>query len=278
MGELGLRIRKERARRSSYDANRPRLRVAASSLSMRSNAFNGSPTLYTQERPRSFFEAPQERVRLPPSRYSMAIPLPSQPEYDEGPTSWAQSRQSRQPSWRTPPPEPIMQEDVPVSNQANDQSLPASLRIGVPAARPIPPMHRQRPTSYYSPTSSGTGFLSRIATVTPAPGQENSRSYPAAPLGRPNIRDRSSSDLRVESRGYPDARRATVGSSRVPQFGAGYASPEWSQKPIQPESSWAKRETIYAPAFPHQDMLDIGPNGNFKMPKPVNHGGHNDEY
>lgn len=300
MCELGLRIQKKRVNMASYSDNGPRLRGAAS--------MNDVPVVYPQysrdisERTRSVYDMPKERIYQPPSRYSMA----SVPEFGDVQSNWGTSpsapffrqepprisQPETQSSWMIPSAETVFQQETPNFRQP-DQSLPDSLRIGIPdslrtgipAGRTFSPSQRPRPTSTMSsPATTGTGFLSRLATATPVSDQRNLRPHSTAPLSRPAARDRSSSDFTQpaqEVRGY-DTRRATVGYDRQPQFDQIFVPPVWPPPPHQQEQSWSSRHnantpSIYSPISPQGDFLDVGPNGNFRMPTPVNHGGHEDD-
>lgn len=293
---------------ASFSDNDPRLRGSASSISMRPIPMNDVPVAYPRysqdisDRTRSVYDMPKERTYYPQSRYSMA----SVPEYGDAQSIWRTpppapflrqdpprvSQPDTESGWTTSSSETAFRQDIPIFSQP-DQQLPDSLRIGIPdslragksAGRPFSPSQRPRQVSTMSsPATTGTGFLSRLATATPVSDQLNLRPHSTAPLSRPAARDRSSSDFTQpaqEIRAY-DTRRATVSYDRQPQFNQMFIPPVWSPPLPQQEQPWSSGQCVYAPSTytpisPQGDFLEISPNGNFRMPTPVNHGGYEDD-
>jgi hypothetical protein len=171
---------------------------------------------------------------------------------------------------------PLPQESQMLSPTTREP-LPNSLRIGHPSGRSMTPARWPQQTSIYS---SGTGFLSRVATATPLSShQEILRPHSTAPPPTSMTRDRSRSDFGYAQRGPPEARRATVGYNSKPEFSnPDFASPLWYPQAPEREQSWTAREDMCSPASSYQNFLDVSPDGHFRMPTPVNHGGHDFQF
>jgi hypothetical protein len=92
----------------------------------------------------------------------------------------------------------------------------------------------------------------------------------ASSKGRLRMPDRRASGFNHDTRGPQDARRSTIAGSRSPF--QELITPPWSPEPTQEQ--WGNAQSYVNSVSPQQDFLQASDMGHFRMPTPVNHGGH----